>query len=40
MSEGGKVVFPLEKQFWGAIFGMVEDKFGVKWMFNHELEKG
>jgi PhnB protein len=40
MSEGGKVVFPLEKQFWGAIFGMIEDKFGVKWMFNHELEKG
>ena len=39
MSEGGKVIFPLEKQFWGAIFGMVQDKFGVKWMFNHELEK-
>jgi PhnB protein len=40
MAQGGKVVMPLEKQFWGAIFGMVEDKFGVKWMFNHELEKG
>ena len=39
MAEGGKVVMPLEKQFWGAIFGMLEDKFGVKWMFNHELEK-
>lgn len=39
MAEGGQVRMPLEKQFWGAIFGMVEDKFGVKWMFNHELEK-
>lgn len=40
MADGGKVVMPLEKQFWGAIFGMLQDKFGVKWMFNHELEKG
>ncbi len=39
LSEGGKVTMPLEKQFWGAIFGMLEDKFGVRWMFNYERSK-
>jgi PhnB protein len=39
MAEGGKVSMPLAKQFWGATFGMLEDKFGVKWMFNCEEKK-
>ena len=39
MSEGGRVVMPLQKQFWGATFGMLEDKFGVGWMFNCEEKK-
>lgn len=39
MSEGGKVTMPLAKQFWGATFGMLEDKFGVSWMFNHTIEQ-
>jgi PhnB protein len=34
LSEGGKVTMPLEKQFWGDIFGMVDDKFGTHWMVN------
>lgn len=34
LSEGGKVHMPLENTFWGARFGMVEDKFGVNWMLN------
>lgn len=38
MSEGGKVTMPLAKQFWGAHFGMLEDKFGVSWMFNHTID--
>jgi PhnB protein len=37
MSEGGKVTMPLAKQFWGAHFGMLTDKFGVAWMFNYSL---
>ncbi|MEP6467935.1 MAG: VOC family protein [Parafilimonas sp.] len=36
MAEGGKITMPLAKQFWGATFGMLQDKFGVNWMFNHE----
>ncbi len=40
MAEGGTVTMALENTFWGARFGMVKDKFGVHWMFNHELKKG
>jgi PhnB protein len=39
MAAGGKVTMPLAKQFWGATFGMLQDKFGVNWMFNHEEKK-
>jgi len=39
MSEGGTVTMPLEKQFWGAKFGMLKDKFGVNWMFNQQLNQ-
>jgi PhnB protein len=34
MAAGGKITMPLQDQFWGATFGMLEDKFGVSWMFN------
>ena len=34
LSENGKVLMPLEHTFWGARFGMVEDRFGVHWMLN------
>ena len=36
MAEGGSVTMPLADQFWGAKFGMLQDKFGVSWMFNCE----
>jgi len=39
MSEGGKITLPVAKQFWGAYFGMLEDKFGISWMFNHTIEE-
>jgi len=35
MAAGGKIMMPLQDQFWGATFGMLQDKFGVNWMFNH-----
>jgi len=37
LSEGGQVTMPLQDTFWGARFGMAKDKFGVHWMFNHDL---
>jgi len=34
LAESGTVVSALEETFWGAHFGVVEDAFGVFWMFN------
>lgn len=34
LSQGGTVTMPLEKAPWGDIFGMLTDKFGVKWMVD------
>lgn len=39
LSKGAEVFMPLQKTFWGAMFGMLTDKFGVKWMLNCELKK-
>lgn len=39
LSAGGKVTMPLEKMFWGALFGSFTDKFGINWMVNYELPK-
>lgn len=32
LSENGQITAPLVKQFWGDIFGMVTDQFGINWM--------
>lgn len=29
---------PLEKTFWGALYGAFTDQFGVKWMVNCQLD--
>jgi len=34
LSDGGKVIMPLEKAPWGDSFGMCEDRFGVSWLVN------
>jgi PhnB protein len=36
LSQGGQIILPLSEQFWGAKFGMLMDKFGIKWMLNHD----
>jgi PhnB protein len=36
LSVGGKVTSPLSKQLWRDTYGMVKDKFGVRWMVNIE----
>jgi PhnB protein len=30
---------PLGHQFWGAFFGMVNDKFGTQWMLSYVEQK-
>ena len=39
LSEGGEVFMPLEIAFWGALFGVVTDKYGVEWMLNYPMSK-
>jgi PhnB protein len=34
LAEGGTVEMPLERQFWGDIYGALTDKFGIPWMVN------
>ncbi|MFN8345354.1 MAG: VOC family protein [Spirosomataceae bacterium] len=34
LAENGRVTAPLIKQFWGEVFGMVTDKFGINWMVS------
>jgi PhnB protein len=34
LSDGATILQPLEKAPWGDSFGMLNDKFGVRWLFN------
>ena len=36
LAQGGDVFMKPEEQFWGAIFAMVTDKYGVEWMLNFQ----
>jgi PhnB protein len=39
IARDGSVVMPLERTYWAEAFGMVTDKFGVKWMVNCDAPK-
>lgn len=39
LSKGGQVMVPLEKMFWGDLFGQFVDQFGVQWMISAPLPK-
>ncbi len=34
LKQDGSVTMELKEQFWGDKFGMMTDKYGIKWMFN------
>jgi PhnB protein len=38
LKESGTVVFELQKTFWGALHGVVKDRFGVTWALNFSLK--
>jgi len=40
LADGGKVRMAMAKQYWGANFGQLTDRFGVQWMINCEPERG
>jgi PhnB protein len=39
LARDGSVIMPLQKTYWAEAFGMVADRFGVKWMVNCEAPK-
>jgi PhnB protein len=39
LSQGGKIEMPMQKTFWGAYFGMLQDKFGIKWMVSYDYKQ-
>jgi PhnB protein len=39
LSTGGTIILPWDKTFWGAMFGMFTDKFGMHWMIGVELKE-
>jgi PhnB protein len=36
LSAGANIIHPLKKEFWGATFGVLTDKFGIRWMLNYD----
>lgn len=34
LAVGGTIEMPLQDMFWGAYYGNLVDKFGIRWMFN------
>ena len=34
LADGGMVMMPLEKAMWGDTFGMLTDRFGIRWLVN------
>jgi PhnB protein len=39
LARDASVEMPLQKTYWAEAFGVVADKFGVKWMINCEAPK-
>ena len=39
LAEGGTIEMPLQDVFWGAYFGMFQDRFGIHWMINYAYPK-
>jgi PhnB protein len=36
LSDGGRVLVPIEETFFAFRFGQVQDRFGINWMILHE----
>lgn len=35
LSRGGQANQPVRKEFWGAVFGQLTDRYGIQWMLNY-----
>ena len=39
LAEGGRVIVPYGRQFWGAWHGNLFDRFGIRWLINCQTEQ-
>ncbi len=39
LTEEGSVHMDLQDTFWGALFGQLEDKYGIRWMLNYQRDE-
>jgi len=39
LSEGGLVTLQMKETFWGSYYGMITDKFGIRWKMNVDLNE-
>ncbi len=39
LSSGGHTTMPMNKTFWGSYFGMLKDKFDIRWMVSYDEPK-
>lgn len=37
LSKDGSIIMPMNNTFWNAYFGMIVDKYGIKWLINQDL---
>ena len=37
LSDGGEILMPLQQTFWADLYGMLQDKYGVRWRINYKL---
>jgi PhnB protein len=37
LSPGGTVTMPVDRMFWGAVYGSLVDKFGINWGLHFEI---
>jgi len=40
LSDGGKILMPLQETFFATRFGQVRDRFGINWMILHDRPMG
>lgn len=40
LAAGGNAMMPLANAPWGALFGMLTDKYGFVWMINYDMSGG
>lgn len=37
LSNEGKIILEPKKQFWGSIFGIIQDRYGIVWQLSYDL---